>query len=215
MKKSLTLIVAAIAISACGGGSSDGGIPSPGAGNSSVPPAEDAKVGKACEVVLYGDSIMRGEPLILQGPHRRIQAARPSWTVDLRAVAGQTGHHGARLNLNDPRPTPAVVVMQWGINDAIQRTDVSPIRLLIEKVRAEGSRPVLTGPSPWAGDVARWHAVHTAIQAMAAETETPWVNWGAAPLRTIDGLHPDQDSTNRLVDALIGVLDVECDAASG
>lgn len=153
---------------------------------------------------------MNGEPLIPEGPTRRIQAARPAWVVHLRAVAGQTGNQGAPAMMNDVRPPASVVVLGWGINDAIQHKDVAPMRGLIEKLRLEGASPILTGPAPYAGSLASWFRVQAAIQKMAIDTETPWVNWGVAPIRTVDGVHPDQASSNRLVDSLITALDQEC-----
>lgn len=157
---------------------------------------------------------MRGEPLIAQGPQRRMQNARPAWTVDLRAVGGQTGSAGAPAVMSDARPAKAVVVLGWGVNDVIQHTDVAPMRALIEKTRAEGSRPVLTGPVPYAGDVPGWLVVTAAIRAMASDTATPSADWSAVPIVTIDTVHPDQASSNRLVDKLIPVIDAECEKAA-
>ncbi|SCK56533.1 hypothetical protein VAR608DRAFT_5880 [Variovorax sp. HW608] len=204
-------------LAACGGGSE--------AGNSSFGSFDQKNVGSAfskdpapdiqCSVVLYGDSIMRGEPLVQEGPQRRIQRARPSWNVELRAVAGQTGYEGAQLAMSDPRPTPAVVVLQWGVNDATHRIrDFSLMRALIDKVREEGSRPLLTGPSPTTNDIPSWLTVNTMLYAVAQDSGTPWANWGAEPLPTLDGIHPTQASSDKLVDKLIDVLDAECGAIS-
>src|SRR6478736_3333724 len=89
--------LAAILAGCGGGGGGGGGGGAPAAGFPASAPVKVAEPAKSpepapeppaapCRIVLYGDSIMRGEPLIPEGPARRMAKLRPAWDIDQRAV---------------------------------------------------------------------------------------------------------------------------------
>lgn len=218
MSTKFALLALVGALTACGGGGSGGGDFAPSATTSVAPttaalPEKTAEPAKkaGCYVVIYGDSLI-ADPLLSETIPASLARQRPGWTIDNRAVGGQTGRQGATDLFSDPRPQGAVVVEEWGVNDLILQDNPLPaMRAFTSKIFSEGSTAVITGviQHPQSGDL--WNNYNLGLLSIATDLHAAFVSWGEVPITTFDGTHPDQASTNVLVEDLLNSLDKECD----
>jgi hypothetical protein len=117
--------------------------------------------------------------------------------------------------------TSTLTVLQVGANDYARadfdaETFRGDYRHLIATTLNNGSLPLVTGVSQL--DLDRLSqaqrdnlaAINTVIHQVAAETGTAHAGWDSMPVQTIDGVHPDQDSSLRLSERLLTELDRLC-----
>lgn len=131
-------------------------------------------------VAFYGDSITAGQV-------ERI--ARSTFRGIDYAVGGQ--HSDAPLHPDDTAP---VVVLRYGMADAAHGLTPQETRenllALIAKVRAQGRRPIVVNVSRTESGFEQ-----PTNDAIADLTD---IDVRGVPVRTLDGIHPDDESYERL-----------------
>lgn len=185
-------------------------------------------------VVLYGDSIIRGEYLTYAGLSptdvnarleepiaETLQRLRPHLQVDDRSLSGQTLTNLASGFPCDLR-TSRVVVIENGVIDAWQGTSlldfVVTLRKLIDGIRAEGRVPVLTGfarqvtgPLISPAMIERRDLYDKAVRTVALTMGVVFADLGAArfdgALDIPDGVHPGKAYSDRLAERIALALD--------
>lgn len=213
-KKILPLCGAGLlALAGCGGGASRTPPPAPQA-VSAAP--------QRCTVEVYGDSIIasNGTP---ERPLAAWQKKRPALSfVDHSAPEVLLTELGRRFD-GLPRRGRWVVI-QAGVVDAWRNVEparyVQTLEALIERVRAEGREPVLTGFSRQVAAPAlhirkaqliRRDQYDALTRIVAARQKVHFVDWGAVPFRGADdlqdGVHPGFDYSNRLFEKLVAALE--------
>lgn len=162
-------------------------------------------------VVLYGDSVMRGtnkNGSLSRSPAEELRRLRPAWSIEDKSLSGDTATLAEKRILNENR-TAHVVVLSWGINDMTMEWDVvQPLKNIASYMKAEGRKVVITGlihTENVMNDKYNADEMQVSIDSAAA-----FVSWGETPVKTVDGVHPDQDSSDQLVAELAVVLDKEC-----
>lgn len=217
MRTKLLALGMALALIGCGGGGSGSyaGAGSPPATGSSPSqpiavrlPASDVHT-PACHIIIYGDSIVVNAGYWLtEYPADKIRRLRPTWTVDDRAVAGQTGLLGATKAQDDPRPHGVVVVAEWGMNDLLQGDFFfDQLTAFLKKIKSEGSTPVVTGIVQHPGNL----GFNATLMQLAINNGAAYADWGSVPITTVDGVHPNQAGVDLLIEDLVNTLDKECD----
>ncbi|MES2247783.1 MAG: SGNH/GDSL hydrolase family protein [Pseudomonadota bacterium] len=196
-------------------------IATPPAG-SAAPAAVASASPQRCVVEVYGDSIVASNGSSerpLAALQRKYTALR--WTdhavpaVQLTALA--------KYFDESPR-TGRWVVIENGVIDAW--FDVKPavfvqtLKHMVERVRAEGREPVLTGfsrqvESPKVGihkaQLIRRDQYDLLVRRLAQTLQVPFVDWGAVRFEgagdLLDGVHPGLAYSNRLLERLGETLD--------
>lgn len=204
----LSTCISIALLTGCGGGGASDGSVTPVAITAVAPaPVQSAP---ACHVVIYGDSIIANSYETETMP-ASILRQRPTWTVDNRAVPGQTALAGATTYMSDSRPRGVVVVVEWGMNDLIQAEDqfLVPLTAFVKELQAEGDTVVLTGISAqtiWPNED---HYNGELLQ-LAVDSGSAFASWGEVAVTTVDGVHPNAASSEVLVENLLNTLDKEC-----
>lgn len=215
-------LAALLTLTACGGGGGgeSGGVPItfPGAATTQgvakdTAPASEAPPAAPCSVAYWGDSISSQT-----GPRidKRLQ-------LTPHAVVGGTATAARAPFLQDPL-TERFIVIQYGINDANFKIALEPaLRSMLERVKAIGRTPVLTGISQaTAGEFGLYMTHNAVVRKLATEYGAIYADWpgvpfsGAADLMP-DGIHPLDGYAQRLADRLSqALLDAapECAATS-
>lgn len=210
------ILVAALALAGCGGGGGGGssGFPPSVAEPQQVTPTTDAPVTPAkpsgCRVALYGDSIMYGFGLTPR-PVERLRQLRPNWTFTDRSLSGDTWHDGVPRMLQTVQDFD-VGVLQWGINDAKVAFPLNEVtmaeQVMIARVKSIGAKAVVTGlinnSLPLGG------AYDEKIRDTAITAGAAFASWGERSVSLRDGLHPDQEGSDQLMEDLVNTLDKEC-----
>jgi hypothetical protein len=203
-------------LTACGGGGDSGGggviagsaIAQPPA--TEPPPAPAAPTTAGCHVVIFGDSLI-ADPWLTETVPASIARQRPTWTVDNRAVGGQTAFEGATKYLGVSLPPGSKVVVEWGLNDLILGNDSSQqLSTFVSRLIADGNTAVLTGIIQYPKAGSKWDYLNSLWLTVATSDGAAFASWGEVPITTFDGEHPDQPSTNALVEDLLNTLDKEC-----
>lgn len=143
-------------------------------------------------VAFYGDSITAGQV-------ERI--ARSTFRGIDYAVGGQ--HSDAPLHPDDTAP---VVVLRYGMADAAHGLTPQETRenllALTAQVRAQGRRPVVVNVSRTESGLE--------VPTNEAIADLTHIDVSSVPIRTLDGIHPDEKSYERLNafihDALVKLL---------
>lgn len=218
----LGALAAALALTACGGGGgggggSGGGMPmlplAPVAAPAPTPaPATPAR---DCSVTLYGDSILNGSTFsagrIAEPPTAGIQRLRPAYRVVDRSQAGDNAQQRMPSMLNDAIDT-RIVVIEQGLNDAGNSLPYeAPLRAMVQRVKALGKLPIVTGISQAKVAVANRDAYDAIALRVASEEGATFADWGAVsvvPTDMADDVHPAQAQSTRLVEQLVKALDV-------
>ena len=184
-----------------------------------VPPAGEAPIRLYGTVTLYGDSIMAGNGTA-ETPAMTLQRLRPNLTVTDRAVAGTslamlaTGWAARERNSQ-------IVVIENGVIDSWTGANLpnflATLRALINDCRANRQIPVLTGYSYQEEGILTLSSLlsrntfNAAVEALAAELEVPFANWGTVRFDgtgdLLDGVHPGKAYSDRLVERLASTLD--------
>ena len=233
IQKTALTVLAAVALVACGGGGGGGGSGVPmslgnaDASSGAQKPAEfevavaPSKPIENCTVELYGDSIMAGNGTP-ETPAMTLQRIRPGFKVVAdHAVAGTMLAMLYPSFATDPR-SARFVVIENGVIDSWR--GMSPLtmqemyRAMIEKLRAEGRVPVLTGFSRQSlggvlsgEQIARRDSYDTFVKDYAASVDVAFADWGSVrfdgPVDLMDGVHPNKTYSDRLVEQLASTLD--------
>lgn len=212
-------LTATLLLASCGGGG--GGSPAiaiaptvQAAPVSAPAPAEPAAtiVHDSCHVVIYGDSIITGTPSLTETVPQALARLRPTWTVDNRAVGGQTAAQGATAHMGDLLPQGTKVVVEWGMNDLLDQTEFAiEVDAFVKAMIAQKTTAVITGIIEHPASGVTWDYYNTELRTIATSDGTAFVSWGEVPITTVDGIHPNQASSDALVEDLINTLDKECD----
>ncbi|OUM01778.1 SGNH/GDSL hydrolase family protein [Variovorax sp. JS1663] len=213
--------LALAAVAGCSGGCGGGGgggssapiamLPAPS--NPDPRPEQPIKPPPVCTVWLEGDSILHGSSLagrLAEPPAAAIKRMRPMYTVTDRSVPGNY------VNLRIPgflaEPLDArFVVLQFGINDGGQGFDYrEPLRAMVQRVKALGKTPIITGLSRVRG-APLWRDAYDALARHVAQEEGAlFADWGTAafdPADMADDVHPGQSYSTRLIEQLVRALD--------
>lgn len=206
-------------LTACGGGGdSGGGLAAPLAASATSIPTFTAASATApstaatsgCHVVIYGDSVI-ADPLLKETIPASISRQRPTWTVDNRAVGGQTAYEGATIYLGATLPPGSKVVVEWGLNDLILKNDSSSqLSTFVSRLIANGNTVVITGIIKYPPAGPQWDYLNSLWLNAATANGAAFASWGEVPITTFDGEHPDDASTQALVTDLLNSLDKEC-----
>lgn len=176
--------------------------------------APGPKLGAACSVELYGDSILHGGYLgdrrLQEPPADALRRLRPRYRVVDRTVNGETASARSVSFASEER-VGRIVVIEHGLNDAMQGLPLeSALRAMVAKARAEGRQVVLTGLSRTLTGAEVRAQGDAAVRRVARELAVPFADWGSVPVRATemaDILHPAQAYSGRLVEHLARVLD--------
>lgn len=219
MFKQVLAATALAALAACGGGGG-GAMPIAAAPQEPVKVAEPAKapepVKPDCSVALWGDSIMAGvvpSGYLAETPAMGIKRLRPAYRVVDKSEPG-TGAVG-RLQMFESEPvTTRVVVIEWGINDAVTTTAEyyeGALREMVAYVKRAGSLPVITGLSYPTGNFRperdEFNAVALKVAADTGVDFGLWDHVAYADGDNADVIHPGQAYSTRLVEAITRALD--------
>lgn len=205
-------------LAGCGGGGGGGGGPAIGLPVSAAPKEETVeqpiKPPPVCSVWLEGDSILNGSffPMskLAETPAAGIARLRPMYRVVDRTVPGNSvqlrmqGFLGEELDAR-------FVVLQFGINDGGNGFNYrEPLRSMVQRVKALGKTPVITGLSHVKG-APKWRDDYDALAHQVAQEEGAiFADWGAVShpdADFADGVHPGQAYSTRLVEQLVRALD--------
>lgn len=204
-------------LAACGGGGSGGGgVPASVVAAVAVPVATPVPATVAtpdpvrdCTVDLYGDSVLHGQNgagLLAETPAQFIKRTRPAYTVKDWAVDGAGIYQQLPFMLPVTFGDARFAVLEWGIADSLAGyTDIAtPYRTVIANVQLAHKTPVVTGI------VSSFNKPDIAAQpkAVAKDLSVYYAGWDAVAITTVDGLHPDQTSSNVLAGKIIEVLDL-------
>ncbi|MGO4390204.1 SGNH/GDSL hydrolase family protein [Variovorax sp. M-6] len=217
---------ACVTLAGCGGGGADGTFsdmaPPPSASSKdSAVSMEAAKPPTACTIELYGDSIMAGNGSA-ETPAMTLQRVRPGLEVVAdHSVAGMQLAALATVFSSEAR-SARIVVIENGVIDSWRglppNNFKAALEALIYQLRAEGRTPVLTGYSRQAPNailsleaIARRDAYDGLARSVAAAAGIEFANWGSVQFEgandLLDGVHPNKDYSDRLVERLAVTLD--------
>lgn len=208
MKKVMVMMVAATAafLAGCGGGGGGGGV-----GGSGEPPnvlvatltpapvaTPAASAVGACTTDYWGDSISA-----LTAPK-----LDPKLKATTHTVIGGTAQAALPQFLQAPLAAQFIVI-EYGTNEANSQQPLAPaLRSMLDRVKALGRTPVLTGLSRATAGDAAYHATFTAlVEQLAGEYGAVYANWpavqfdGPSDLQP-DGVHPADAYAQRLADAV-------------
>lgn len=219
-KTALFITIVAIAMAmilvGCGGGGgsgSSGSMPSftaaaatataaeePVAAPEPTPVSSPSKV-TGCTVGYWGDSIAG-----LTTPHmdKRLQMSG-------HAVIGGTAQ-AAQATLLQDELAERFQVVEYGTNDSNSMVPFEPaMRAMLDRIKAKGRTPVLTGLSNATVGEMAYRATYNAITGqLAKEYGAIFANWAAVPWSPsdlkADGVHPNEDYQKRLADRLSAVI---------
>lgn len=184
-------------------------------------PASPSKPIEICTVELYGDSIMAGNGTP-ETPAMTLQRIRPGFKVVAdHAVAGTMLSMLYPSFASHPRGARFVVI-ENGVIDSWR--GLSPLTMqamyssMIEKLRAEGRVPVLTGFSRQTLDgvlsgeqIVRRDPYDAFFKNYAGSVDVAFADWGSVrfdgPVDLLDGVHPNKTYSDRLVEQLASTLD--------
>lgn len=194
-----------------GGGGGSGGVGMTAPSQPLGAPTAEAPVKKKCTWVIYGDSVAAGQSTkgaLTFSPAARIRQLRPDWEVIDRSQSGDSATLGVPRILNDPRPAGANVVGSWGLNDMSFDWDVkAPLAKFVDFMKAEGRKVVITGLI----SVGTKHAKYNEDElSVAVDHGAAFASWGETPVVTVDGVHPDQATTDAITEDLVNTMDKEC-----
>lgn len=199
----------------------------PGGGTAVEPPAValPATVASAaslrCVIDVYGDSIVAGADLEVR-PLTILMRKYPGLTlVDHAVPAMQLTDLAARFEASSR--TGRWVVIENGVIDAWRNVQaavfVQTLQRMIERVRAEGREPVLTGFSRQVvasslhihkQQLLRRDQYDLLVHRLAQTMKVPFVDWGAVRFDgardLTDGVHPGPAYSQRLHDRLGAAL---------
>jgi hypothetical protein len=209
----------AFALAGCGGGgggSGSGGMPIASLPAPKEPPAAEQpiKPPPVCSVWLEGDSILNGSffpsQRLAEIPAAALARMRPMYRVVDRTVPGnsvQLRMGGFLAEQIDTR----FVVLQFGINDGGNGFDYrEPLRSMIQRVKALGKTPIVTGLSRVRGAPPWRDAYDQLAYQVATEEDSIFADWGSVPYSDADmadDVHPGQEYSTRLTQQLVKALD--------
>lgn len=218
MQAKTVIAAAALALlAACGGGGGGGGGGFAVAGlpaKQDPQPEQPIKPPPICSVWLEGDSILNGSffpaSKLAEVPAAALTRMRPMYRVVDKTVPGNSVQMRMSGFLSEQFDTRFVVI-QFGINDGGNGFDYrEPLRTLVQRVKALGKTPIVTGLSHVRGAPA-WRDSYDALARQVAEEEGAiFADWGAAafdPADMADDVHPAQAYSLRLVEQLVRALD--------
>lgn len=218
--QSLTRIAGSLALlaslAACGGGGVDPIEAKLTVEVREVPASTPATPGPPalnCTFEVVGDSIADGLG-VAEKPYQAIMRLRPKFTGTSTAVPGQRATDRVVGFYNETR-TARFIFLAHGINDLYAQPaaldPVPALRAMANYVKAEGRQPILTGLAPQATPHPLRASTDAAIRAMAADTGTPFLDWGSAPIaipaEMQDISHPTQAGSLKLVARMVAALD--------
>ena len=207
----LTLLLLALLLAGCGGGGggggSGGGVPASVVAAPTPVATPVASVPRDCTVDLWGDSILAGQGTrgqLAQTPAQYIQTKRPAYAVVDDSVSG-SGANASESRLHARELTARFVVLEWGVNDPAQGyTDIAGVLTRdVAHVRALGHTPVLTGIDTAFNNP----AIIAQPLAVAQATGAAYADWPSVQGGTVDGLHPDQTTSDAFAQKIVDVLD--------
>ncbi|MDR6538843.1 SGNH/GDSL hydrolase family protein [Variovorax soli] len=213
----LTLAVVAGCSGGCGGGGGGGGAPIMGIPTSA--PTKEArseqpiKPPPVCTVWLEGDSILNGSSpagRLTEPPAAAIKRLRPAYTVTDRSMPGNyvtMRMPGFLAEIIDAR----FVVLEFGMNDGGNGFDYrEPLRSMVQRVKALGKTPIVTGLSRVRG-APPWRDAYDALaHQVATEEGATFADWGAVPYSDADmadDVHPAQSYSTPLAEKIVRALD--------
>lgn len=179
--------------------------------------AEDAAQSKSaeqqslCTVEIYGDSIMASNGSALT-PSMTLQLFRPNLKIVADHSVGGMSLDDLARNFSGLSRSAHYVIIQNGVIDAWQGQNINMVisdyYTIIQKLRAEGRVPVLTGFSRQTrggelgyAELLRRDFYDSVIQAIATNTNTAFADWGSVPFfgawDLLDFVHPNKNYSDR------------------
>lgn len=204
MRRRTAMAAAAlVALAACGGGG--GGATSGFATAIEAKPVQteqppNKQPPAPCSVAYWGDSISAmTAPRIGKGLQ-----------VNVHGVIGGTAQAALPTFLQDPL-AERFVVIEYGMNDsngAAASSFEMSVRSMLDRVKAVGRTPVLTGISnATAGEVGVRANLNLLLSKLATDYGAVWANWPATSgALTADGVHPTDAYAQALADALTAAI---------
>ena len=186
-----------------------------------------------CTIALYGDSKLHGPYVAVKNgrevpgrwerfPAAEIKAQRPAYTIVDRTVSAQPL---SVMNAGfSTEGLPRIVVLGSGIAEGWYGGPIAaPLRDLVEKIRAKGSIPIITGysrqlPNRYmsASKLAGRDRADLEARTLAAQMKVQFADFGAAgPVEIVDRVHPTQAYSLRLTQQLLIALDKVAPECSG
>lgn len=221
--KSFVMLGAIVTLVGCGGGGSGGsgaaalpsGFSSAATATSTASSASSATpvVAPDCTVLLWGDSILRGDTLgglLPESPAAGLKRMRPSYTVVDDTQSGDyiTLRLSEFLNMSI---SSRFIVLEDGMNDAGHDFDYEqPLRAMVQRVKAQGKTPIVTGLSHVVDGVPHRDAYDAIASRVAKEERAVFADWGSvqyAAADMADDVHPAQPYSTRLTERLAATLD--------
>ncbi len=217
MKKLIAIIFAAAVLTACGGGGGGGAASFP-VGVPTTPvvttptPAVEAPV---CTVALFGDSILHGgynvSFRLAIPPADNLKIQRSKYTVSDYSYNGGNAVQYLPEYLNKTVDS-RIVVIEFGVNDAGNGLVYEyPMRQMLDRAKALNKIIIIPGIVKSAEPFARYNEYNNIAKNLASEYGATWAGWDEVTFNkdtdTMDGLHPTQEYSNRLVEALSSTLD--------
>jgi hypothetical protein len=204
------MLAMAVSLAACGGGGGAGsGEPASASLVATPPPVATAGAPAPadCSIALWGDSLLAGQSTVgalAQSPAQFIRSARPRYTVDDFTISGSGGNE-AEAGFRGYPLTDRFVVLEWGANDTTEGyTDITGVLTRdVQWVQSHGKTPILTGIDPAYNNP----LIIAQPIAVAKATGAAYAGWDTVQGGTVDGLHPDQATSNALAQKIIDVLD--------
>lgn len=218
MFKLTTAAALVMVLSACGGGGGGGG-----GGVAAMPialpvaqaPAAPPPASVDCSVTLYGDSILYGYTnagRLSEPPASGIKRLRPAYRVEDRTEPGDYVLRRLPTFLNQTIDTRFVVI-EHGMNDAGNGFDYeSPLRTMVQRVKALGAVPVITGLSNVRVPLEKREAYNAIARRIADEEGAVFADWNAVAYDSADmadDVHPAQPYSTRLTEKLVAALDTK------
>lgn len=201
--KKAVAVAALSVVAACGGGGSGGTSMPPSFGQqqpsvSQPKQTTEQPLGKVtgCSVIFYGDSITA-----LTAPRMG-----KGLQVTVKAQVGGTAQSNLATFLQDPLDARFVAI-NFGMNDsngAGAMTFDSTVRSMLDRAKALGRTPVLTGISKaTAGDVGIRSNLNLLLSQLAKDYGALWADWPATNGALMaDGIHPADEMQQALADRL-------------
>lgn len=211
----LMVVFATAAITACGGGGS-GGFPVLPPVSMPAPGPEPVEETPVCTVTLWGDSIMHGGYNIFDRlpvpPAINLKRMRPAYTVIDRSYNGGNASLSLGDFLGNDLTESRIVVLQYGVNDLGSNYPYDfTMRSMLTYAKAAGKSVVMTGIVPTARGFENYNRYNNIAASLAEEFGAYWAGWDEVEYNegdAVDGLHPGQEYSTRLVGALAETLDL-------
>jgi len=230
MKFNYCALALAAAVAACGcggGGGGGGGGAIPIAAMPAAPPPDTSQPSEqppepVCTVALWGDSILHGgynvTERLEEPPAAALKRLRPRWSITDNSLNGASAYLNGAQFIQSQLPE-RVQVIEYGMNDATLGAPYEPnLRAMIERAKSLGRLPIVTGLSHLATDTAARDAYNDKAKALAGEYGIAFADWDTVafdPGDTMDGTHPNQAYSVRLVARLAETLDALAPECSG